>query len=193
MKLNELVLSEQELIAEGILDTLKNSVTRVKNYAANISAAAAAHKELKSLDGKKTWSTANLKQEAIRIRNELAAAYSAFTAKTKAVFDTAIAKMGAASLKGTYTSRNYYRDFLAYSMMKPVVDLSMSDVGKAVTDKLIDQLTGFVITAVTGVPSLADLKDVADVVASMTKASGTLASKINSLKPAQVAEALFKS
>ena len=190
MKLNELVLTEQELIAEGILDTLKNSVTKIKNYASNISSAASAHKELRSLDGKKVWSTENLKQEAIRIRSELAAIYSNFSSKTKAVFDAAIEKMGAASLKGAYTSRNYYRDFLAYSMLKPVIDLSLSDVGKAVTDTLIDKLTGFVITSVTGVPSLEDIKDVGGVVASMAKASNNLASKINSLKPAQVAEEL---
>lgn len=183
-------LSEQELVAEGIFSTLQSSVNAVKSYAKNLSAALATHKELKSLDGKKVHTTDELKQEAIRLRKEMMDIIGSSSPQMKKLIDAAVQKMGAAPLHGAYTSRNYYKDLVVYSMLKPVTDVSLTDVKNFGIDRVMDKLLGFIITAVTGVPAIADVKDAADVASSLVHASNNLATKINSFKPTQIGEEL---
>lgn len=183
-------MNDQEILAEGILDGLKSAVDSVKQYGLNIATAAKAHKELKSLDGQKTWSTQNLQQEAIRIRKELIDILTSASPKVKMAVATAVTKLKAASLSGAYTSRNYYRDFLVYSMIKPVADISKAKVGKFSADVIIDKLVGFVIVAVTGIPALDDIKDAADMATKVVKASSDFARKLSSLQPEALGEDL---
>lgn len=196
MKLHELhqhpasELTEQTILAEDILGVLKSGIAAVKNYASNISDAAGTRSQLKSLDGKKTWTTENLAAEATRVRSELAAIANAASAKVKNSIIYALKKMKAASLFGPYLSRNYYHDLMSYMMVKPVAELTKKAGGKFVLDKVIDNLMGYVITVITGIPALDDIKDAGEMAAKLVKASNTLATKINSLRPTELGEAL---
>jgi hypothetical protein len=183
-------LTEQTILAEDILGSLKSGIESVKNYATNISAAVSVRSQLKSLDGTKNLTTENLAAEATRVRSELAAIANAASDKVKNSIIYALKKMKAASLFGPYLSRNYYHDLMAYMMVKPVAELTKRAGGKFLLDRVIDNLMGYVITVITGIPALDDIKDAGELARKMVKASNTLATKINSLRPTDIEEAL---
>lgn len=177
-------LTEEELLTEGLLSSLMAGVNAVKNYGTALSGALHAHKELKTLDGQKELTTANLKAAALEIRGQLQTAAAALSDKAKSMLDAAIVKMGGAKLTGAYTSRNYYRDYLVYTMVKPAAELTGGDAVNAALEKVWDKILGAIITAVTGVPAIDDIKDFAGMASSLIKASGNFATKLSALRPA---------
>lgn len=187
-----MTLTEQEIIAEGILDTLKTGVDKVKQYANTIKSASSAHQKLRSLDGTKTFTTETLKDEAIRLRKEIIAKLSTASVKVQNIVIAAIKKLGAAALQGIYTSRNYYHDFIIYTMAQPILDMTGGKALKFGAAYLADKLFGILITTVTGMPSLDDIKDMGQMASGFVKVTSDMARKIDSLKPTDIAEC-FKS
>lgn len=183
-EVTQMYLAEEEIfLTEGVLSTLQAGVNSVKNYGNAIVGAVQAHKELKTLDGAKVLTTATLKAAALDIRAQLIDAAKRLTDKGREFLDAALEKMGAAKLSIAYTSRNYYRDYLVYSMVKPAMSLTAGKVASIVVDQVIDKVIGVIITAVTGVPALDDIKDFADMGSKMVKASSAVANKLASLRP----------
>lgn len=181
---------EEQLLVESLLTTLQAGVASVKNYGLALSGALKAHKELKTLDGQKTLSTGSLKEAAIELRRILQDLATAMSDKMREILNSAVKKMGAAPLIGAYTSRNYYKDYMVYTMLKPAADMAGGEGGglkKVAAEQVMDKVVGAIITSVTGIPNLDDIKDFADMTKGLVKASNTFATKLASLRPAQPA------
>jgi len=182
-EVTQLFLTEQDL-NEGLYTSLVAGVNTIKNYGNALAGAVKAHKELKTLDGQKALTTANLKAAALEVRAQLQTAVSTLSDKAKSILEAAITKMGGAKLAGAYTSRNYYRDYLVYTMVKPAAELTGGDAANAALEQVIDKILGAIITAVTGVPGIDDIKDFAGMATSLVKASNNFATKLSALRPA---------
>jgi hypothetical protein len=181
-EITQMYLSE-DLLTESILSSLQAGVNSVKNYGNAIVGAVKAHKELKTLDGSKVLTTATLKASALEIRAKLIDAAKRLSDKGREFLDSALEKMGAAKLSVAYTSRNYYRDYLVYSMVAPAMSLTGGKIASVAADQLMDKIIGVILTAVTGIPSIDDIKDFADMGAGLVKASSAVANKLASLRP----------
>lgn len=182
-RLNEELLTEALLI-EGILSAIQAGIDKVKEFGGNISGGVQARSELKSLDGKKAPGNENIKAACLELRAELAAKYADATPAVRAAFDVGLGKMGANSVSGTYLSRNYFTDYVAYCMLKPIFDVDRSTLVDKAKKVVADKFVGFVITAVTGIPNIDDIKDAAEMSAALVKASNNLGAKWKSLRVA---------
>jgi hypothetical protein len=187
----------EEIFTEGILSAVQDGYQTVKQFGSILKSATQAHRQLRSLDGKKTFTTETLQSEAIRLRKELILILADIPSNRAQKIKYCVKKCGGAAFDGTYTSRNYYTDFIVYTLIKPIVlaakpadDATAAlNVGMNLAlDKLVDKLVGYLLVIVTGIPNIDDIKDIADMGVSMVKATSSLANKINSLKPTDLAE-----
>lgn len=192
MKLNRLcdhiilqkeILTEEELV-ENILTSIQTGIDKVKQFSNNISAGLSARSELKNANGKKTAANDNIKKAALELRTELAQLYSQAAPTTKQAFDKALNKISASKIHGVYISRNYYSDYIAYSILKPLFDVNRATISDKAKDIIVDKFVGFAITAATGIPNLDDIKDVADMSVALVKASNDISVKWKNLKVA---------
>lgn len=188
-----IALTEQEILAEGILDSLKAGIEGVKTYATHMRSVVSTHKQLKSLDGFKTFTNETLKDETIRLRKHLILSLSDASPKIQSATAKIILRLKASPLTGIYVGRNYYHDFIIYTMIKPLIDMSITTVAKFSMDRVVDRIFGFLLVTITGIPSLADVKDAAEMAKSLATATANFARKIDSLKPADIAECFSMS
>ncbi len=176
------VLLIEEQLMENILTSIQAAIDKVKEFGGNISGGLRAKSELKAADGKKTNANANMQKECIKLRNELHTLYNAATPEIKATFDAGLSKLGATRITGVYLSRNYYSDYIAYSLLKPIFDVNRANITDKAKQIVADKFIGFVVTAVTGIPNLDDIKDAAEMSVALVKASNALGAKWKSLK-----------
>lgn len=187
MKLQNIILTEEQLILEeilneGIFDKIASGMTVTKNYFSNLKSGKETKSELKSLDGKKTPSNDNIKEACIELRKQLIALYANSEPSTRKSFDYLMKKINATPITGVYVSRNYYSDFVKYSTARHVFDVNTANISDKAKTYVADKFVGIAISVITGIPNIDDIKDIADLTVKGIKISNDVANKWNSLK-----------
>ena len=194
MKLENIILTEEQLILEeilneGIFDKISSGLTITKNYFSNLKSGLIVKSELKSLDGVKSPDNEAIKAACIELRKELLTLYTNSEPSTRRSFDFLMKKIGATPITGQYITRNYYSDFIKYSTVKPIFDVNSANISEKAKAFIADKFVGIAISVITGIPNIDDIKDVADLTIKGIKASNDAANKWNSLKARNVGSA----
>lgn len=174
-------LTEAELL-ESIFSKLRDSFKRTREYLANISAAISTAKELKSRDGKKIEPSAAVILAAKEMRERCRRLYETASDKMKAAVDKILAAAGVSLLSAISISRQYFKEYVVLSAVFNLLSATAVGGAKAAFDFALDQATGAIITAVTGIPNIDNVKDAASVAKKSVTALNSIASTINSLK-----------
>ena len=194
MKLENIVLTEEQLILEeilneGIFDRISSGLTATKTYFNNLKSGSAVKSELKALNGVKSPDNEAIKAACIELRKELLTLYTNSEPLTRKSFDFMMKKIGGTPISGLYTSRNYYSDFIKYSTVKPIFDVNNANISEKATAFVADKFVGIAISVLTGIPNIDDIKNVADLTIKGIKVSNDVANKWNSLKAQNVGSA----
>lgn len=173
---------EIDLLNEGIMDAIASSVNHTKQYFANINQGLDAKSNLKQLNGVKTPQNDNIQQATLTLRTNLQSMYQQATQHIKQLVDNSIKKMKASPIVGTYMSRNYYSDYLKYSSILPLFQITTANIKEKMKDVIADRFVGIALTVVTGIPNIDDIKDMADLTAKAIKTSNEVATKWRQLQ-----------
>lgn len=174
-------LTEAELL-ESILSKLKDSFDRTCEYLENISAAISTAKQLKSRDGKKIEPSAAVIFAAKEMRDRCRRLYEAASDKMRAAVDKILSAAGVSLLSAVSISRQYFKEYVVLGAVFNLLSSTASGNAKAVFDFALDQVAGVIISAVTGIPDIDNIKDAAAVAKKSVRALNSIASTINSLK-----------
>lgn len=179
---SSLDIDDSELLTEGVMDAITQSIHHTKSYFTNLGNGINAKSNLKNLDGQKTSQNDNIQREVLSLRQRLSHLYTQATQGVQRVVQQAIQRVKASPLDKAYLGRNYYSDYIKYSTILPVFNLNRTNATDKVKQIIADKFVGIAITTLTGIPNLDDIKDVAELSVKAVKASNDMANKWQNLQ-----------
>lgn len=173
---------EEKLLVEGVISSISSGLQAMKNYFTNMSSAVSTASSLKANDGKRGFEQTPIADSAKKMRSDCAELYKNTSPKVQKTIDLFLKKTSAAKLTGPYLSRNYFKDFTVYYLVHSILSVTKNQAKEKGLELIIDKLVGFALTVITGIPSIDDIRDFADMAKSAVKISNNLATKINQLQ-----------
>lgn len=181
MLVKEILLSEEQILIEGVVSSLRGGLNAMKSYFSNLAKLKGSHATLKSRDGARGFEQSELADEARKYREQVKELYQDATPKVKGLVDSLLKKANVSSVDKINTSRNYYKDFIVFYVVFTFLSLTKNTILEKGLEVVADKLFGMALTVLTGIPSIDDIRDVAQFSKVAVQVSNDLATKINSL------------
>lgn len=173
---NDQLLFEQAL-NEGVGDVILQSLQRTKQYFQNVLAGLKAHKELASMDGKKSPLNKGISVAYQELFNSMKTEYTHLPEIIKKAIDKANAKLEIPKLNSSGVSlrRDYYTLYTRLCMLRPLFNINFQNMAENMMKVVADKFLDVVIAACTQLSGLKTATDVATMVINLIKTTEVIA------------------
>lgn len=173
---NDQLLFEQAL-NEGVGDTILQSLQRTKQYFQNILSGLKAHKELSSMDGKKSPLNKGISVAYQELFKKMREEYAHLPDIIKKAIDKANAKLEIPKLNSSGVSlrRDFYTLYTRLCMLRPLFNINFQNMAENMMKVVADKFLDVVIAACTQLSGLKTATDIATMVINLIKTTEVIA------------------
>lgn len=170
------ILFEQAL-NEGVGDVILQSLQRTKQYFQNVLSGIKAHKQLSSMDGKKSPLNKGISNAYQELFHNMKQQYQHLPEIIKKTIDKANVKLDIPKLNtsGVSLRRDFYTMYTRLCMLRPLFDINFENMAEQMMKVLADKFLDVVVAACTQLSSIKTATDIASMVVNIIKTTETVA------------------
>lgn len=175
LKQDELLF--EQALNEGVGDVILQSLRRTKQYFENILSGIKAHKELASMDGKKSPLNSGIAEAFTELFSKMRSEYTHLPTIIKKTLDQATEKLGIPKLNsnGVSLRRDYYTLYTRMCLLRPLFNVNYDNMAEQMMKVVADKFLDVVIDVCTQLSGIKTATDVASMVVGLIKATETVA------------------